>query len=660
MSYDRQQSSESNNTLYLLNDSESDVDSSYHGSDYDEGDNINNTNCVTKGSDVSDESTDQENDSDGDQNDLNDEQAVRDDDDCSSSNSSETEMWSGDELKPNLPNFHGKLCLSRNVSSHISKNPSPVEIFQLFLTEEMTKYIVQQSNLYRMQNNLTQQGPMTVDDFHLLLGFLYYSSIVPLPSKSDYWSINCRQAIVADSITRNRIDYLLSILHLNDNTIEQNKAEKIEPLINLFNHRCLTAVEPESNISIDEQMIAYKGKTAPKSFKQYMPNKPTKRGFKLWAKCGVSGFVYEVKLYYNTKEIISNQNPDMLLQHTLRSMRNTTADDRKSCDEAEQRKANIKEFGSSGIVVLDFLEHVPVGSRIFVDNYFSSYNLLKKMTQLGYGLTCTMRENRINLCPVPSNDKMKENPRGYYEEFITDENDFVIIAWKDNKRVLLGSNCVGAEPLVMLKRWNKDIGDYEQVQAPQIVSCYNKHMGGVDKLDMLVALHPIPFRSKKWYTRIIWRIFDLMVVNSWILINNIYRDRAETTNPGNWRKFRLFNFKNQIAKYLLQKPQVGYTLLPTISATTAQASNISVKAVNPTNKNENKSTKKKRELKLAVEKKIRFDGRNHLPKFIPAKNASRCKNDGCKQKTRWSCSKCGVHLCLSPQHNCFNDYHMDE
>ena len=37
--------------------------------------------------------------------------------------------------------------------------------------------------------------------------------------------------------------------------------------------------------------------------------------------------------------------------------------------------------------------------------------------------------------------------------------------------------------------------------------------------------------------------------------------------------------------------------------------------------------KRKRESKLAVVRELRFDGLNHLPKLIAAKNASRCKNE---------------------------------
>ena len=92
---------------------------------------------------------------------------------------------------------------------------------------------------------------------------------------------------------------------------------------------------------------------------------------------------------------------------------------------------------------------------------------------------------------------MKKKSRGYYESYLSDDERCIIVAWKDNKRVLLGSNCATEEPLSTLKRWNRNEGNYVQVKALQIVSYYNKYMSGVDTLDVMVALHSIPFRSKK-------------------------------------------------------------------------------------------------------------------------------------------------------------------
>lgn len=163
----------------------------------------------------------------------------------------------------------------------LPQNASPIDMFRLFLTPELVSYIVDQSNLYRIQSNKTKQDSMTESDFYSLLRSLFYSFVLPLPSKRDYWSSFCRQTMVADVITRDRIIYLLSILHFHDNAIEKDKAGKVVPLMRYSNKKCKVVVDSERDISIDEQMIGYKGKTAPTSLRRYMPKKPTKRGFKV-------------------------------------------------------------------------------------------------------------------------------------------------------------------------------------------------------------------------------------------------------------------------------------------------------------------------------------------------------------------------------------------
>ena len=42
-------------------------------------------------------------------------------------------------------------------------------------------------------------------------------------------------------------------------------------------------------------------------------------------------------------------------------------------------------------------------------------------------------------------------------------------------------------------------------------------MGGVDKLDGLIALYRIFFRNRKWYHRIVWHLIDICVCNAWLI-----------------------------------------------------------------------------------------------------------------------------------------------
>ncbi|CAF1583137.1 unnamed protein product, partial [Rotaria sordida] len=60
---------------------------------------------------------------------------------------------------------------------------------------------------------------------------------------------------LANNISRNRIDELLRTLHFNNNTLNAEKSDKIQPLLDIFNERSKALVHQEEYIAIDEQMV---------------------------------------------------------------------------------------------------------------------------------------------------------------------------------------------------------------------------------------------------------------------------------------------------------------------------------------------------------------------------------------------------------------------
>lgn len=79
----------------------------------------------------------------------------------------------------------------------------------------------------------------------------------------------------------NRFDWFLSNLHINDNTEQKDrgvpgydKLFKVRPLLNSSAHTFKSCYNPTRVQSIDESLIAFKGRS---SIKQYMPNKSTKK-----------------------------------------------------------------------------------------------------------------------------------------------------------------------------------------------------------------------------------------------------------------------------------------------------------------------------------------------------------------------------------------------
>ena len=55
----------------------------------------------------------------------------------------------------------------------------------------------------------------------------------------------------------------------------------------------------------------------------------------------------------------------------------------------------------------------------------------------------------------------------------------------------------------MLKRWSKHEPSYVEVEAPQIVRCYNKHIGGVDALNISVKDRSRIINPSKWFINLI-------------------------------------------------------------------------------------------------------------------------------------------------------------
>ena len=117
--------------------------------------------------------------------------------------------------------------------------------------------------------------------------------------------------------------------------------------------------------------------------------------------------------------------------------------------------------------------------------------------------------------------------------FYNPVSQYCVVAWNDNKRVVLASDFIGLEPQLEIRRWDKKGHIYEEVHQPAIVKVYNTFMGGVDLADMLAAMHGVSFRWNKWFMRIFCRLLDTSVTNAWL----VYRSQVKTSN----REVNLYN-----------------------------------------------------------------------------------------------------------------------
>ena len=149
-----------------------------------------------------------------------------------------------------------------------------------------------------------QWTKVTADEIWAYFGFMILMGINRLPVIADYWKLDptYRYGPIADRITRDQFLEICRYLHFVDNTTllprtdpNYDKLGKIRPVVDHLLERFRTVYNPHQEASIDEAMVAFKGRS---SMKQYVPKKPVKRGFKVWVRAdAVNGYVSEFDIY---------------------------------------------------------------------------------------------------------------------------------------------------------------------------------------------------------------------------------------------------------------------------------------------------------------------------------------------------------------------------
>ena len=238
----------------------------------------------------------------------------------------------------------------------------------------------------------------------------------------------------------------------------------------------------------------------------------------------------------------------------------------------------------------------------------------------------TVRSNRLKGVTLKTEKELKKEGRGTSDSQVEEREKLIVVRWYDNKSVDILSSYVGVNPQDQVRRWDKASKSHVQVNRPSIIEEYNKFMGGIDLLDSLTSLYKQKIKSRRWYMYIFWHTLMVASVNSWLW----YRRHCKLLQENKTMSF--YTFISFIASGLIEvKAKVGRPLSNTP----------------PQNKRA-----------LAVKRPVddvRTDGDSHLPQW--KEKRQRCKMNNCERLSYISCLKCGIHLCLNKDRNCFLDFH---
>ena len=127
---------------------------------------------------------------------------------------------------------------------------------------------------------------ITADEMKAFLGFSILMGINQLPAVKDYWRKNefLHYSPIADRIPRDRFLEISRYVYFVDNSTLQPRGSpghdrlgKVRPVIEHLSAKFAQSYHPHKEVAVDEAMMKFQGRS---SLKQYMPQKPIKRGIK--------------------------------------------------------------------------------------------------------------------------------------------------------------------------------------------------------------------------------------------------------------------------------------------------------------------------------------------------------------------------------------------
>ena len=344
----------------------------------------------------------------------------------------------------------------------------PLYLFSLFFTDAIIGSIVRETNRYAGQvlaaKGSSKQWKTTAEEVRAYFGFCILMGVCKLPELRDYWSTDpcLHYPPIADKISRDRFEEITRYLHFVTNEElpargqpNFHRLQKVQPILTEMKIRFSEVYHPHCEVSVDEAMIKFKGRS---TMKQYLPLKPIKRGFKIWVLAdALNGYFWDINPYVG-------------------------ATSGQVC----------KRLGCK--VVLDLTSSL-FGQyhKVYMDNYFSAISLYQTLLD-NKTYACGTIQGKRKCFPTDILTDVKSLTRGEYS--FRQCNNLVALVWKDKKPVTFLSTLASPNELTSVQRKKKD-GSAIEVSCPVAVKLYNTHMSGVDKGDQQRGYYRVGCRSRK-------------------------------------------------------------------------------------------------------------------------------------------------------------------
>ena len=298
---------------------------------------------------------------------------------------------------------------------------------------------------WKENSRVNEWVPTNNAEMKTFLGLTILMGIIRKPSVQLYWSKDPLYStpIFSQVMRRNRCQLLLKFFHLSDNDLmlprsdpNYDRLHKIRPLLEHLSNKFQTVYQPGPHLSLDEAMVLWKGML---SFKQFIRNKRTRFGIKVFQLCEDNGYTYKFAVYTGSGMVENS------------------------------------EWTKTENLVLSMMSPTLLGSgyELYTDNWYTTLHLLLHLHQSKVNACGTVRKNITGFPKSVISERVERHG------IVSRSNGpLLALKYKDTKDVLFLTNFHDEEVIQVRK---KGSASDETRNKPAAIDAYNRYMGGVDK-----------------------------------------------------------------------------------------------------------------------------------------------------------------------------------
>ncbi|XP_053274074.1 piggyBac transposable element-derived protein 3-like, partial [Pleuronectes platessa] len=389
-----------------------------------------------------------------------------------------------------------------------------VSTFGLFVTPTVENIVLEMTNLEGRRKYGDGWKGMDATDLRAYVGLLILAGVYRSRGEAaaSLWDAESGRAIFRATMPLKVFHTYSRLLRFDDRETrrERRASDKLAAVREVWDAwaaRLPLLYNPGPEVTVDKQLVPFRGRCP---FRQYMPSKPAKYGIKSWVACeAVSSYAWKMQVYTG-----------------------------KPSGGLPERNLGLR-------VVLDVTEGLS-GRNITCDNYFTSYELARRLLERNVTVVGTVRKNKPEL-PLRL---LSVKGRAAFSSVFAFTPAATLVSYvprKKNRNVVLLST----------RHSEADVSDRADGK-PVVVLDYNRNKGGVDNLDKVIGTYSCRRKTARWPLVVFHNILDVSSYNAFV----IWREVNPDWMSGKRNKRRVFLEqlgKALVAPYIARRERVPRT-----------------------------------------------------------------------------------------------------